>query len=95
VVAELLWVGNGGVWGMSGDSVFVGMQEAAELLGVSRQTVWRMVREGRLVKVPVKRGMMALRRVDVLRVGEGANAQMTEFARVLDGKPALAAEVGA
>jgi excisionase family DNA binding protein len=55
--------------GMNGDSLFVGMQEAAELLGVSRQTVWRMVKEGRLVKVPVKRGMMALRREDVLGVG--------------------------
>lgn len=57
------------------DSIFVGMQEAAELLGVSRQTVWRMVKEGRLVKVPVKRGMMALRREDVLGVG---NKEITE-----------------
>jgi len=43
----------------------VGMSEGARLLGLSRATLWRMIRAGRLEKVEVLPGSFRLRRGDL------------------------------
>ena len=43
----------------------IGMSDAARLLGLSRATLWRMIRAGRLEKVEILRGSHRLRRADV------------------------------
>lgn len=45
--------------------LLLGMSAAAKLLGVSRATLWRMIRAGRLSKVEVLPGSFRLRRHDV------------------------------
>lgn len=45
--------------------------EAAELLNVSRSTLWRMMRAGRLEKVQLYPGSFRLRRSDVMAIVTG------------------------
>ena len=46
--------------------LLMGMGESAKLLGVSRATLWRMVKEGRLEKVEIYHNAYRLRRSDIL-----------------------------
>jgi excisionase family DNA binding protein len=56
--------------------LLVGMGEGAKLLGVSRPTLWRMIKAGRLVKVEVLPGSFRLRRHDLEAfVGERSEAE--------------------
>lgn len=45
--------------------LLIGMSAAAELLGVSRATLWRMIKGRKLVPVQILPGSSRLRRVDV------------------------------
>ena len=48
-----------------------GMGEAAAFIGVSRPTLWRMIKAGRLEKVELFPGSFRIRRKDVERVING------------------------
>lgn len=45
--------------------LLLGMSAAAKLLGVSRPTLWRMVKAGKLSKVEVLPGSFRVRRADI------------------------------
>jgi excisionase family DNA binding protein len=45
--------------------LLIGMSKAAELLGVSRPTFWRMVKQGRLPKLEILPGSYRIRRADL------------------------------
>jgi len=45
--------------------LLLGMSAGAKLLGVSRATLWRMIKAGKLVKVEVLPGSFRVRRADV------------------------------
>ena len=45
--------------------LLLGMSASAALLGVSRPTLWRMIRAGKLCKVEVLPGSFRLRRADL------------------------------
>ena len=51
--------------------LLVGMGAGARLLGVSRATLWRMIRAGRLDKVEVLPGSFRVRRADLEQVASG------------------------
>jgi predicted DNA-binding transcriptional regulator AlpA len=58
--------------GRRNDELLVGMGRAAEILGVSRATLWRIVKSGALEKVEIYQGAFRLRRSDIDRlVNEG------------------------
>ena len=46
--------------------LLMGMGESAKFLGVSRATLWRMIRDGRLTKVEIYHNAFRLRRADIL-----------------------------
>ena len=46
--------------------LLMGMGESAKFLGVSRATLWRMIRDGRLTKVEIYHNAYRLRRSDIL-----------------------------
>ncbi len=46
--------------------LLMGMGDSAKFLGVSRATLWRMVRDGRLAKVEIYHNAFRLRRTDLL-----------------------------
>ena len=46
--------------------LLMGMGDSAKLLGVSRATLWRMLRDGRLTKVEIYHNAFRLRRSDIL-----------------------------
>jgi excisionase family DNA binding protein len=48
-----------------------GMSPAAKLLGVSRSTIWRMIKAGRLGKVEVLPGSFRVRRADLEAIAAG------------------------
>ncbi len=50
--------------------LLLGMSAGAKLLGVSRATLWRMIRAGRLDKVEVLPGSFRVRRADIEGVAE-------------------------
>ena len=52
--------------------LLVTMGESAELLGVSRATLWRMVRAGRLTKVEIYTNAYRLRRSDIIGLVNGS-----------------------
>jgi excisionase family DNA binding protein len=45
--------------------LLMGMSKSADFLGVSRATLWRMIRAGRLTKVELLPGSFRLRRADL------------------------------
>lgn len=45
--------------------LLLGMSAAAQVLGVSRATLWRMIKSGRLHKVEVLAGSFRVRRADL------------------------------
>ena len=49
--------------------LLMGMSAAAKFLGVSRATLWRMCRAGRLKKVEILPGSFRLRRADLIELG--------------------------
>jgi excisionase family DNA binding protein len=53
------------------------MGDAAELLGVSRATVWRMIKMGKLDRVEILPGTFRVRREDIeaLALGKGGNGK--------------------
>jgi excisionase family DNA binding protein len=53
--------------GMDGP-LLMRMGDAARYLGVSRCTLWRMVKEGRLEQVELRRGSYRLRKADLDRL---------------------------
>ncbi len=54
--------------------LLLSMGEAAGLLGVSRATLWRMIRAGRLTKVEIYSGAFRLRKADLLCLVRGKGA---------------------
>ena len=51
--------------------LLLGMGESAELLNVSRATLWRTIKAGRLDKVMLYPGAYRLRRSDVIALANG------------------------
>ena len=51
--------------------LLVGMGEGAKFLGVSRATLWRMIKVGRLAKVEVLKESFRLRRADLEALAAG------------------------
>lgn len=51
--------------------LLMGMGESANFLGVSRATLWRMIRDGRLTKVEIYHNAYRLRRSDILALVRG------------------------
>ena len=51
--------------------LLLGMSAAAKFIGVSRATLWRMVKNGRLTKVEILPGSYRLRRADLLALAAG------------------------
>ena len=51
--------------------LLVGMGDGAKLLGVSRATLWRMIKVGRVGKVEVLPGSFRLRRADLEGIAAG------------------------
>jgi excisionase family DNA binding protein len=54
--------------------LLLGMSASAKLLGVSRATLWRMVKAGKLTKVEVLPGSFRLRRYDLEAIAAGKEA---------------------
>lgn len=52
--------------------LLLGPSKAAQLLGVSRSSLWRMIRTGRLPTVEILPGCRRVRRTDVEAVASGA-----------------------
>lgn len=46
--------------------LLMGMGDSAKLMGLSRATLWRMIRDGRLEKVEIYHNAFRLRRADIL-----------------------------
>ena len=55
--------------------LLLSMGAAAQLLGVSRPTLWRMIQAGRLEKVEVLPGSYRIRRSDLEALAEGRVTQ--------------------
>lgn len=51
--------------------LLMGMGDSAKFLGVSRATLWRMVKDGRLTKVEIYHNAFRLRREDILALANG------------------------
>ena len=51
--------------------LLLGMSNAARLLGVSRATLWRMIRAGKLARVEVLAGSHRVRRADIEAIAGG------------------------
>ena len=51
--------------------MLLGMTPAAKLLGVSRATLWRIIKAGRLSKVEVLPGSFRIRRADLEALAAG------------------------
>ena len=55
--------------------MLLGMTPASKLLGVSRATLWRMIKAGRLGKVEVLPGSFRVRRADIESIAAGKVAE--------------------
>jgi excisionase family DNA binding protein len=53
------------------EPLLISMGEATKILGVSRATLWRMIRAGRLPKIEIYSGAFRLRRADVVSLANG------------------------
>lgn len=51
--------------------LLMGMGDSAKFLGISRATLWRMIRDGRLTKVEIYHNAYRLRRSDILQLVAG------------------------
>lgn len=51
--------------------LLLGMSQAAKFLGVSRATLWRMIKSGRISKVEVLPGSFRVRRADLESIAAG------------------------
>jgi len=51
--------------------LLMGMGDSAKLMGLSRATLWRMIRDGRLEKVEIYHNAFRLRRSDILALVQG------------------------
>ena len=51
--------------------LLLGMSAAAKLLGVSRVTLWRMIKGGRLEKIEILPGTFRIRRADLEAIAAG------------------------
>lgn len=60
---------------MTTGPMLLGMTPAAKLLGVSRATLWRMIKAGRLGKVEVLPGSFRVRRADIESIAAGKVAE--------------------
>ena len=75
--------------------LLMGMGDSANFLGVSRATLWRMIRDGRLTKVEIYHNAFRLRRSDILslvneRTQCGADIPVCASSKRTDGvSPAL------
>jgi len=58
----------------SSGPLLIGMKAAAELLGVSRVTLWRILKAGKLPRVEILPGSARLRRADVEALVDGKAA---------------------
>lgn len=54
--------------------LLLGMGESARLLGVSRATLWRMIREGSLEKVELYHNSCRLHRADIMELARAHTA---------------------
>ena len=54
--------------------LLLGMGSAAQLLGVSRATLWRLIRGGKIDKVEVRSGSFRIRRSDIEAFAEKGGA---------------------
>ena len=54
--------------GVTVDSLLMRMGEAAQYVGLSRTTLWRLIKEGRLDAVELRRGSTRLRKADLDRL---------------------------
>ena len=55
--------------------LLMGMIAAAKFLGVSRTTLWRMVKDGRLKRIEILPGSFRLRRADLEAVAKNGSAK--------------------
>ena len=58
-----------------GEPLLLGMGDSAKLMGLSRATLWRMIRDGRLEKVEIYHNAYRLRRSDILALVQGRIAR--------------------
>ena len=67
--------------------LLMGMSASAKFLGVSRATLWRMIKAGLLKKVEVLPGSFRLRRADLEAVAAGRRICRNEAGPDFDGAP--------
>jgi predicted DNA-binding transcriptional regulator AlpA len=67
--------------------LLLGMSASAKLLGVSRATLWRMIKAGLLQKVEVLPGSFRLRRADLESVAAGRQTHRTDATPVFRDAP--------
>jgi hypothetical protein len=68
-----------GVWAkprVTTGPLLMGMTASAQLLGVSRATLWRMIKGGLLQKIEVLPGSFRLRRADLEAIASGQKQVM-------------------
>jgi len=56
-----------------GDRRLLSMTQAAEAMGLSRQTIWRMVKEDRLPVVEIRRGRFRIPSAGITAILKGAH----------------------
>ena len=69
--------------------LLLGMSASAKFLGVSRATLWRMIKAGLLQKVEVLPGSFRLRRADLEAVAAGRQMCPTEATPVFRDAPRI------
>ncbi len=77
-------VGGGKASSGSGGPLLLGMGAAAAMLGVSRATLWRLLRDGRLAKVELFPGSYRVRREDLEALaagGRGSSGHVSQRGR--------------
>jgi hypothetical protein len=67
--------------------LLLGMSASAKFLGVSRATLWRMIKAGLLQKVEVLPGSFRLRRADLEGIAAGPRMHRNEAGRDFENTP--------